>query len=285
MRQGPPRRPLATCFRAVGNELQAAVQCECRAVGGAASPWLDAGRVHWRLKGECRAGTRNETHGWDPLPDGVHVSREGGCAAQGGPCAAARAVCGQARGCREVKTRAACMPVRPSGTASPPGHERGGTRCVCVCVFVRHTARRRLWGVGAACEEAAGKKGEPARDATWAAVDHRMRSAVCVRPPGWRGERRRALEPKIDASSQPQVCGRGGITSGRNIKVFQSQARRGEAGRGAGGRASRLGPEPLVRARLPRGAPGQKKKATARRAPIRGSGGGQRHFSTFFFLR
>ena len=29
-------------------------------------------------EGECRAGTRNETHGWGPLPDGVHVSREGG---------------------------------------------------------------------------------------------------------------------------------------------------------------------------------------------------------------
>ena len=56
MRQGPPRRPLATCFRAVGNELQAAVQCECRAVGGAASPWLVAGRVHWRLKGGVQSG-------------------------------------------------------------------------------------------------------------------------------------------------------------------------------------------------------------------------------------
>ena len=70
-------------FRAVGNELHAAVQCECRAVGGAALPWLDAGRVHWRLKGGCRAGTRNETRGWDARPDGVHASREVGCAAQG----------------------------------------------------------------------------------------------------------------------------------------------------------------------------------------------------------
>ena len=51
-RRGPASTFLfATCFRAVGNELQAAVQCECRAVGGAASPWLDAGRVHWRLQG------------------------------------------------------------------------------------------------------------------------------------------------------------------------------------------------------------------------------------------
>ena len=49
-------------------------------------------------EGECRAGTHNETHGWDPLPDGVHASREGGCAAQGGACAAARPCVGRRGG-------------------------------------------------------------------------------------------------------------------------------------------------------------------------------------------
>ena len=49
---------------------------------------------------------------------------------------------------REVKTRAACMPVRPSGTASPPGHERGGTRCVCVCVCAPHSPAQ---AVGCGC--------------------------------------------------------------------------------------------------------------------------------------
>ena len=77
-RRGPPRRPLATCFRAVGNELQAAVQCECRAVGGAASPWLDAGRVHWRLQGGVQSRhTQRDARMGTRCPDGVHASREG----------------------------------------------------------------------------------------------------------------------------------------------------------------------------------------------------------------
>ena len=50
--------------------------------------------------------------------------------------------------------------------------------CVCVCVRATQPGAG-CGGVGAACEEAAGKKGEPARDATWAAVGHRI--LVCVR--------------------------------------------------------------------------------------------------------
>ena len=78
MRQGPPRRPLATCFRAVGNELQAAVQCECRAVGGAASPLLEAGQgaltVGRRSPEQAHATGRTDG---DPLSDGVFASQEG----------------------------------------------------------------------------------------------------------------------------------------------------------------------------------------------------------------
>ena len=117
MRQGPPRRPLATCFRAVGNELQAAVQCECRAVGGAASPWLDAGRVHWWLKGECRAGTQRDAR-MGP------VARRRACLSGGWVCGARWAMCsceavcvGMARGCREAKGTRAVAAVE---AASPP---------------------------------------------------------------------------------------------------------------------------------------------------------------------
>ena len=64
----------------------------------------------------------------------------------------------------------------------PPGHERGNP-----LFFVRHTARRRLWGVQLVRQglgAGGGREGKPARDAPQAAVDHRMRSAVCVRSPG-----------------------------------------------------------------------------------------------------
>ena len=143
-RRGPASTFLfATCFRAVGNELQAAVQCECRAVGGAASPWLDAGRVHWRLKGgvQSRHTQRDARMGRASgrracLSGRVEVRRRVGHVQLRG------CVCvGMARGRREAeKARAARVPLRPW---KRPRHERGATHCVCV----RHTARRRLWSV------------------------------------------------------------------------------------------------------------------------------------------
>ena len=121
-------------------------QCSASAV-----QWAVRLRRGWTLvgctggcKAECRAGTRNETRGWDARPDRVHAAREGGCAAQGGPCAAARAVCVWAwrGGCREAEKRTPhacrCGPPEPP---RPPRRERGQPLCV------RHTARRRLWGV------------------------------------------------------------------------------------------------------------------------------------------
>ena len=157
MRQGPPRRPLATCFRAVGNELQAAVQCECRAVGGAASPWLDAGRVHWWLKGECRAGTQRDAR-MGP------VARRRACLSGGWVCGARWAMCSCEavcvwawRGCREAKTRAARVPLRLWCHLVPPGHERG-THCVCA----PHSPRT-LWGVQLVRQgwELGGREGSP----------------------------------------------------------------------------------------------------------------------------
>ena len=79
-----------------------------------------------------------------------------------------------------MKTRAACVcRLRPSGAASPPW---GNPLCVCVCVFVRHTARRRLWGVGAACEEAAGKRrARPVRRYTAGGGPPPAQRRMCVR--------------------------------------------------------------------------------------------------------
>ena len=131
MRQGPPRRPLATCFHAVGSELQAAVQCECRAVGGAVSPWLDAGRVHWRLKGECRAGPQRGAR-MGP------VARRRACLSGGWVCGARWAMCsceavcvGMARGVARRKNACHTRAVAVVEAASPPPRARGNPLCVC----------------------------------------------------------------------------------------------------------------------------------------------------------
>ena len=150
MRQGPPRRPLATCFRAVGNELQAAVQCECRAVGGAASPWLDAGRVHWWLKGECRAGTQRDAR-MGP------VARRRACLSGGWVCGARWAMCsceavcvGMAwvsRGENARRSRAVAAVVPPR----PPRPRAGNPLCVCATQpahFVGCAARETGLGAG-----------------------------------------------------------------------------------------------------------------------------------------
>ena len=117
MRQGPPRRPLATCFRAVGNELQAAVQCECRAVGGAASPWLDAGRVHLRLKGgvQSRHTQRDARMG---RASGRRACLSGGwvCGARWAMCSCEAVCVGMARGCREAKGTRAVAAVEAAST-------------------------------------------------------------------------------------------------------------------------------------------------------------------------
>ena len=82
----------------------------------------------------------------------------------------------EARNARRARVPVAALRYRLTSVGEP-------AVCVCVCLCATQPGAG-CGGVGAACEEAAGKKGESARDATWAAVDHRMRSAVCVRPPG-----------------------------------------------------------------------------------------------------
>ena len=96
---------------------------------------------------------------------------------------------GMARGGREARNaRRARVPV--AALRSPPW---GNPLCVCVCVFVRHTARRRLWGVGAACEEAAGRRESPVRRYTTGGGPPPAQRRMCVRAfAGLRGGARRA---------------------------------------------------------------------------------------------
>ena len=162
------------------------------------------------------------------------------CGAGCGPCAAARLrVCGHGEGGvarRKKRVPHACRcgppePPRPPATSV-------GQPTVCAPHSPAHFAGCAACGAGAG-SGGCGERREPARDATWAAVDHRI--LVCVRSPGWRGER--ALEPKRCASSKRnRKFADGGLPADKKIEqlVFQSQARR-KAGRGAGGRASRLG--------------------------------------------
>jgi hypothetical protein len=265
MRQGPPRRPLATCFRAVGSELQAAVLCECRAVGGAASPWLGAGRVHWWLKGGCRAGTRNETRGWDARPDGVHASREGGCAAQGGPCAAVRlCVWAWRGGCREAKNACHTRAFAAVEAASPPPRARGNPLCVCatqpgagcgVCVQLARQGRVRGW-----------ERREPGATLRGRGGLCRLPIAICVRATA--GLRRaRALEPKRCASQRNRKFADGGLTSGRKSSNWSSRAKPDEAVRGAGGMRLDRGPSPSRSASAARRARARSKKKRKRRPP------------------
>ena len=102
------------------------------------------------------------------------------CGAGWGACAAARLCVGMARVSRgEKRAPRACAGCGPPVPPRPP---RGETRCVCVCVFVRHTARRRLWGVGAACEEAAGKRrASPVRRYTAGGGPPPAQRRMCVR--------------------------------------------------------------------------------------------------------
>ena len=103
----------------------------------------------------------------------------------------------------------------------------------------------------------AGKKGARTRCAGGGLC--RLPIAICVRATA--GLRRaRALEPKrCVVAAQPQVCGRGHCQRTKIKQLgFQSQARRSCAG--SRRRASRLGPEPLVRARLPSAARVRSKK-------------------------
>ena len=79
-----------------------------------------------------------------------------------------------------------------------------------------------MWG-RAGCG-ACGERREPARDATRAAVGHRMCSAVCVRPPGWRRARLGAKEMRVAA--RPQVCGRGALPADEKSSNWSSRAGR-----------------------------------------------------------
>ena len=91
-------------------------------MGGAASPWLNAGRVHWRLKGECRAGTRNETRGWGPVARTacMPLGRLGVRRRVWAMCSCGGRVCvGMARGCREAKNARRARAVAAVEAASP----------------------------------------------------------------------------------------------------------------------------------------------------------------------
>ena len=201
-----------------------------------------------------RRGCRGVSGGW--------------CAAQGGPCAVVRLCVWAWRGgvtrrksARRVRAGATLVPPRP------PGHERGGPA---VCVFVRHTARRRLWGVGAACEEAAGKRrASPVRRYTAGGGPPPAQRRMCVRAfAGLRG-----CGAPHGATS---VCGRGGGGHYQRTKRKPT----GGCARSQQGGGVRLGAAPRSRRE---GAPAQAPRASgrkknARKAAAHGSTGAEGAF-------
>ena len=167
--------------------------------------------------------------------------------------------------CREGEERVphACRCGRGSRLA--PGHERGATHCVCVCA----TQPGALCGVcssrGRGRERGLRERREPARDAPQAAVGHRMCSAVCVRPPGWRRARLGAKEMRVAA--QPQVWRAGALPADEKSRNWSSRAGRPGEEPGAcvstGARVPRAGASAARRTRPVK----KEKKAAARRAP------------------
>ena len=172
----------------------------------------------------------------------------------GGMCSCVWAWRGGSRG--EKRVPRACRLRPPVPPRPPPAASVGDP----LCVFVRHTARRRLWGVGAACEEAAGKRrASPVRRYTAGGGPPPAQRRMCVRAfAGLRGRARRAPH------GATSVCGRG-VTSGLTT-VFQSQA----DGAVQGARGMRLDEARARReVRLPRAT--RVRTKTKGRGPPRGS--------------
>ena len=134
------------------------------------------------------------------------------CGAGWGVMCNCEVVCGHGVGvAKEKRVPRACRLRPPVPPRPPPAASVGDP----LCVFVRHTARRRLWGVGAACEEAAGRRASPVRRYTTGGGPPPAQRRMCVRAfAGLRG-----CGAPHGATG---VCGRG-VTSGLTT-VFQSQA-------------------------------------------------------------
>ena len=177
------------------------------------------------------------------------------CAAQGGGHVQLRGCVWAWRGCREARNaRRARVPVAALRYRLAP---RGETRCVCVCVCLCATQPGAgCGGVGAACEEAAGKRrASPVRRYTTGGgpppAQRRMRARAFA---GLRGGAARLMEPQVFA-------GGGCITSGLG------ESRRGLCKEPAGACASARPPDPVARGRLPkrRARQDEKKKMPERR--------------------
>ena len=170
---------------------------------------------------------------------------------------------GVARRKSACRTRA----VAAVEAASSPRPRAGQPLCV------RHTARRRLWGVQLARQGlgagGAGEKEPRTRRCAGGGLC-RLPIAICVRATA--GLRRaRALEPKRCASQRNRKFADGGFTSGRKSSNWSSRAKPDEAVRGAGGMRLDRGPSPSRSASAARRARARskrrRKKAAARRAP------------------
>ena len=197
---------------------------------------------------------------------GPRACRSGGwvCGAGWAMCSCEGRVCvGMAWGVsRGGKAHATRVPLRPSGAASSPTPRAWATT-----VCAPHSPAQ---AVGCAAREAGAGSGarerrEPARDVTWAAVGHRMCSAVCVRPPGWRRARLGAKEMRVAA--QPQVWRAGALPADEKSRNWSSRAGRPGEEPGAcvstGARVPRAGASAARRTRPVK----KEKKAAARRAP------------------
>ena len=172
---------LASALWATSCRLQcsASVPCSGRCGFAVAGRWSGALVAERRV--QSRHTQRDARMG---RASGRRACLSGGwvCGAGCGPCAAVRlCVWAWRGGCREAKKRVphACLCGRGSRLA--PAASAGQPLCV------RHTARRRLWGVQLVGQGRVRgwERREPARDAVLEAVSAGCPSpSVCVRPPG-----------------------------------------------------------------------------------------------------
>ena len=145
----------------------------------------------------------------------------------GGMCSCVWAWRGGSRG--EKRAPRACAGCGPRYRLAPsPAASVGGGA---VCVFVRHTARRRLWGVGAACEEAAGKKGEPGatlHSQWWTTACAAPHVRACVRRAAgvWRASRSHSCLWAGGYQRTNQSQANGAVQGSRGMRLDEARVRR-----------------------------------------------------------
>ena len=198
----------------------AAAQAAARERGRGAAAHLKCGTRRTRFRDERRRPPQTCSQKKNSAQAAVH-----GCGTMVWPRCYCRGCRMRGKGESSVRRPAECGCPRGRTAAAvpprPPRPRARGNHCVCAPHSPAHFAG--CAACGAEAGSGARERREPARDATWAAVGHRMCSAVCVRSPGWTGARLGAKEMRRRSATASLRAGGYQRTKIEQL-VFQSQA-------------------------------------------------------------